>query len=60
MRLLARLNKEEHIAILMASHDLEQVESYAGRVIVMNQTVEFDGTVDAWKEAAVKGELLNV
>ncbi len=58
--LLARLNKEEHIAILMASHDLEQVESYAGRVIVMNQTVEFDGTVDAWKEAAVKGELLNV
>ena len=27
----------------MASHDMEQVENYAGRVIVMDQTVEFDG-----------------
>lgn len=50
--ILDRLNKEEHIAILMASHDMEQVENYAKRVIVMNQTVEFDGSVNAWKAAA--------
>ncbi|HIQ99430.1 MAG TPA: ABC transporter ATP-binding protein [Candidatus Scybalocola faecavium] len=48
--LLDRLNKQEKIAILMASHDMDQVETYGSRVIVMNQTVEFDGTVDQWRE----------
>lgn len=53
--ILSRLNKEENIAILMASHDLEQVENYAKRVIVMNQTVEFDGTVPQWQALMEKG-----
>lgn len=56
--ILAKLNKEENIAILMASHDLEQVENYAGRVVVMNQTVEFDGSVSQWKELMEKGGML--
>ncbi len=47
--ILARLNSEENIAIVMASHDMEQVENYAKRVIVMDQTVEFDGSVTQWK-----------
>ncbi len=53
--ILDRLNKKEHIAILMASHDMEQVENYAGRVIVMNQTVEFDGSCTAWKNSGIGG-----
>ena len=49
----------------MASHDMEQVENYAGRVIVMDQTVEFDGTIQQWREKSVKGaafmsDLLNM
>ena len=32
----------------MASHDMEQVETYASRVIIMNQTMEFDGSVKEW------------
>lgn len=46
--ILDRLNREKHIAVLMVSHDLEQVRQYAHRVIVMDQTVEFDGTRDEW------------
>ena len=53
--ILYRLNKDEKIAILMASHDMEQVENYAGRVIVMDQTVEFDGTIQQWREKISEG-----
>ena len=53
--ILEQLNKKEKIAILMASHDMEQVENYAGRVIVMDQTVEFDGSCEDWKNGGVQG-----
>ncbi len=49
--LLGRLNRERHMTILMASHDLEQVASCATRVIVMNRTIEFDGSIEKWKGA---------
>ena len=55
--LLAQLNREKKIGILMASHDMEQVENYAKRVIVMNQTVEFDGSVEQWQAALKEGGL---
>lgn len=53
--ILYRLNKDGKIAILMASHDMEQVENYADRVIVMDQTVEFDGTTRQWREKISEG-----
>lgn len=46
--LIHTINKEQGVTILMVSHDLEQVEQYAGHIIMMNQTVEFDGDNDAW------------
>lgn len=56
--ILARLNDEEHIAILMASHDMDQVENYAKRVIVMDQSVEFDGSVEQWQSRRSMNEML--
>lgn len=47
-KLLSQYNKQSRITILMASHDMEQVEAYASRVIVMNQTVEYDGSSATW------------
>lgn len=47
-KLLARYNENSRVTILMASHDMEQVETYASRVIIMNQTMEFDGPVTEW------------
>lgn len=49
-KLLSKLNHTKNLTILMASHDMEQVASYASRVIVMNQTKEFDGSIEMWKE----------
>jgi zinc transport system ATP-binding protein len=46
--LIHTINKKQGVTILMVSHDLEQVEKYADHVIMMNQTVEFDGNHDAW------------
>ena len=46
--LLDTINKKQGVTILMVSHDLEQVEQYAGHIIMMNQTVEFDGDNEAW------------
>ena len=46
--ILGRINRENGVTILMASHDMEQVASYASRVIVMNQTKEFDGSSAEW------------
>jgi len=53
--ILKYLNEKEQITIVMASHDMDQVEYYANRVIVLNQTVEFDGTVDQWKTNGIGG-----
>ena len=46
--MIDRLNKENGVTILMASHDMAQVGSYASRVIVMNQKMEFDGDANEW------------
>ena len=46
--LIDHINKKQGVTILMVSHDLDQVEQYAGHIIMMNQTVEFDGNHDAW------------
>lgn len=46
--LIDTINKKQGVTILMVSHDLEQVEQYASHIIMMNQTVEFDGDNDAW------------
>lgn len=53
--LLLKLNKDMGITILMASHDLKEVEKYASRVIVMNKTVEYDGDIEGWKKHIYTG-----
>ncbi len=47
-QLISTINKQQGVTILMVSHDLEQVETYASHIIMMNQTVEFDGDNHAW------------
>lgn len=54
--LIDTINKKQGVTIMMVSHDLEQVEKYASHVILMNQTVEFDGDNEAWcHQCAGKG-----
>lgn len=46
--LLDRLNKKNGVTILMASHDMTQVSTYASRVIVMHHRMIFDGDAQEW------------
>lgn len=47
MRLLLAIAKEEHTAILMATHDMGMVEKYPGRILrVENQTIKEVNTMN--------------
>lgn len=46
--LLGQLNREIGLTIMMTSHDLGEVSRCASRVIVLNRSLEFDGSVQEW------------
>ena len=47
---LIKLNKEKNLTIIMATHDLDEVENEDARVICMATDVKFDGNIKDWKE----------
>ncbi|HUU53353.1 MAG TPA: ATP-binding cassette domain-containing protein [Armatimonadota bacterium] len=49
---LAHLNREKGVTILLASHDLDDIDRLCRRVLVIDQgRLVFDGSLDAIKEA---------
>lgn len=48
--LLARLNKEQGITLLMVSHDIGTITDHATHVVCMNKTVHFHGATEEYKE----------
>lgn len=46
---LSKLNKEKNLTIIMATHDLDEVENEDARVICMATEVKFDGNIKDWK-----------
>ena len=46
--LLAQWHSSGTFTILMTSHSMEDVVKYATRVVVLNQHVEFDGSIAQW------------
>ncbi|MBR3720857.1 MAG: ABC transporter ATP-binding protein [Clostridia bacterium] len=47
--ILNRLNKEKNLTIIMATHDLDEIENENVRVICMATTVKFDGNIKEWE-----------
>ena len=47
--ILSKLNTEKHLTIIMATHDLDEVENEDARVICMATDVKFDGNIKDWK-----------
>lgn len=47
--LLAKLNKENKMTIIMATHDLDEVKENNVKVIGLLKTVKFDGNITDWK-----------
>lgn len=48
-KILSDLNKNQGITIIMVTHDLEEIKNYANRIIVLNKTIKYDGSVEDWK-----------
>lgn len=46
---LNRLNQQEGLTIIMATHDLDEIKSLDVRVICLSTTVKFDGNIKDWK-----------
>lgn len=46
---LSDLNKNQGITIIMVTHDLTEIKNYANRIIVLNKTIKYDGSVKDWK-----------
>ena len=47
--LLLELNRNNNVAILMVSHDLDEVGSHARHVAVIDKELAFCGTVEEWQ-----------
>ena len=48
--ILNKLNKETNLTIIMATHDIDEIENENARVICMATTVKFDGNIKEWEE----------
>ena len=47
--ILEKKNKEEKLTIIMATHDLDEVEHIKPRIICLAKTVKYDGEMEGWK-----------
>lgn len=47
---LSKLNQENGLTIIMATHDLDEVENDNARVICMATDIKFDGNIVKWRE----------
>lgn len=50
--LIARLNREQGLTVIMVSHDLQAAAQYATRVLHLGQTQLFFGDVAAYRRSA--------
>ncbi len=47
--MLDKLNKENKMTIIMATHDLDEINQKNVRVIELSKTIKFDGNITDWK-----------
>ena len=48
-KILEKLNKENHMAIIMATHDLDEIKNLKPRIISLAKTIKYDGNIEGWK-----------
>ncbi len=48
--LLKKLNQEQQITIVLVTHDMEQISSYANRMLVLARTVSFFGSASEYSK----------
>lgn len=48
--LIRHLNKDEHVAVLMVSHDVQNIVTQANKILHLQQTVQFYGPVEEYRK----------
>lgn len=48
-KILEKENKENKMTIIMATHDLDEIEEVKSRIICLAKTVKYDGNLEGWK-----------
>ena len=48
-KILEKRNQENKMTILMATHDLDEIEESNPRIICLAKTVKYDGSLEGWK-----------
>ena len=48
-KILEKLNKEKNVTIIMATHDLDELETVKPRIICVAKTIKYDGKFEEWK-----------
>lgn len=57
-RMIRRLNRDEHVAVLMVSHDVQNIVGQANKILHLKQTVQFYGPVEEYRKTAYGREFL--
>ena len=48
-QILEKLNKTQKVTIIMATHDLDELENIKPRIICIAKTIKYDGKFEEWK-----------
>ena len=48
-KILNKLNKEQNVTIIMATHDLDELKAIKPRIICLAKTIKYDGDFENWK-----------
>lgn len=48
-KILEKQNKENKMTIIMATHDLDEIQEIKPRIIYLAKTIRYDGTFEGWK-----------
>lgn len=57
-RVIRHLNQEENVAVLMVSHDIQNIVIQASKILHLKQTVQFYGPVEEYKQTVFGKEFL--
>ena len=57
-RVIRHLNREEQVAVLMVSHDIQNIVAQANKILHLKQSVLFYGSVEDYKQAECGREFL--
>ena len=53
--IIAKLNREEKISVIMVSHDIEAAVKYASHILHMGSSMQFFGSKEEYADSPLKG-----